>query len=149
MNNIKELTQTIAQGESKTVEFKTSFQKEVIESVVAFANAQGGKVFIEISRIKRLCKEHGIAEPKFQEMQKGFKVILYKEKLNEGINKGLNEGIKNLYAFIEKNPHLRVSQISQSLNIPAKTLERWIKQLKDENKIEFIGSKKTGGYIVK
>jgi len=30
-----------------------------------------------------------------------------------------------------------------------KTLERWIKKLKDENKIEYKGSKRTGGYCVK
>ena len=29
------------------------------------------------------------------------------------------------------------------------TLERWIKKLKDENKIEYKGSKRTGGYCVK
>ncbi len=46
MQNILSL---IEQGESQTVEFKTSFQKEVIESVVAFANAKGGKIFIGVS----------------------------------------------------------------------------------------------------
>ena len=30
-----------------------------------------------------------------------------------------------------------------------RTVERWIKQLKDEGKIEFIGVSKTGGYCVK
>ena len=39
----------IQQGESQTVEFKSSFQKEVIASIVAFANAKGGKIFIGIS----------------------------------------------------------------------------------------------------
>ncbi len=42
-SNILEL---INNGENKTTEFKTSFQKEVIESIVAFANTKGGKVFI-------------------------------------------------------------------------------------------------------
>ena len=37
--SVKDLTALIKQGESQTIEFKTSFQKEVIESVVAFANA--------------------------------------------------------------------------------------------------------------
>ena len=45
MQSIKKL---ITNGESQTVEFKTSFQKEVIESVVAFANAKGGRIFIGI-----------------------------------------------------------------------------------------------------
>jgi ATP-dependent DNA helicase RecG len=39
----------IQQGENQKIEFKTTFQKEVIESVVAFANTKGGKVFIGIS----------------------------------------------------------------------------------------------------
>jgi len=44
----KELLQVISIGENESVEFKTSFQKEVIESIVAFANAKGGKVFIGV-----------------------------------------------------------------------------------------------------
>ena len=39
---------TLPASESQTVEFKTSFQKEAIETVVAFANAQGGKIFIGV-----------------------------------------------------------------------------------------------------
>ena len=39
----------IKKGEGQDVEFKRSFQKEVIASVVAFANAKGGKVFIGVS----------------------------------------------------------------------------------------------------
>jgi ATP-dependent DNA helicase RecG len=37
------------QGENQSAEFKASFQKEVIESVVAFANSNGGKILIGIS----------------------------------------------------------------------------------------------------
>ena len=37
---------TIPTNESETVEFKQSFQSEVIETLVAFANAKGGSVFI-------------------------------------------------------------------------------------------------------
>jgi ATP-dependent DNA helicase RecG len=43
------LQSLITQGEGQTIEFKTTFGKEAIESVVAFANAQGGKVCIGIS----------------------------------------------------------------------------------------------------
>ena len=107
-----------------------------------------------IDRIKRLCREHRLPEPKFEEIQKGFRVTVYKEKkdnegVNEGISEGINEGINSLYEFIKNNPSKRVSQIEEKLNTPAKTLERWIKKLKDEDKIEYRGSKKTGGYYVK
>ena len=45
----KLLQNIIRQGESETVEFKTSFNDEVIISLVAFANTKGGAVFIGIS----------------------------------------------------------------------------------------------------
>lgn len=32
--------------ESKTVEFKKSFNQDTIESLVAFANAEGGSVYV-------------------------------------------------------------------------------------------------------
>ncbi|MDI6687830.1 MAG: ATP-binding protein, partial [Desulfobacterales bacterium] len=35
--------------ESGTVEFKSSFGKEVIISLVAFANTEGGKVFVGVN----------------------------------------------------------------------------------------------------
>ena len=36
-------------GESQTVEFKSSFDRETIETLVAFANAQGGTVLIGVA----------------------------------------------------------------------------------------------------
>jgi len=36
-------------GESDVIEFKTSFNEDVIESLVAFANTKGGAVFIGIT----------------------------------------------------------------------------------------------------
>jgi ATP-dependent DNA helicase RecG len=36
-------------GESQTLEFKSSFDKACIESLVAFANAQGGSVLVGLS----------------------------------------------------------------------------------------------------
>ena len=99
-----------------------------------------------IDRIKRLCKEHRLPEPKFEEMQKGFRVTVYKEKKeDEGINGGINE----LYTFIEKNGGLSALNLSQNLNKPLRTVQRWIKQLKEQDKIEYLGSKKTGGYYAK
>jgi len=40
-----------------------------------------------IGRIKKFCKEHRIIEPKFQEIQKGFQVTLYKKRVDEKVKK--------------------------------------------------------------
>lgn len=44
-----ELLERIAAGESQMLEFKTSFDKASIESLVAFANAQGGTVLVGVT----------------------------------------------------------------------------------------------------
>ncbi len=45
---VDNLITQISQGEGQETEFKTSFQKEVIETVVAFANAKGGKILLAL-----------------------------------------------------------------------------------------------------
>ena len=50
----KELIQLINQGESETLEFKTSFSKTVIETIVAFSNTKGGTIFLGISNQKEI-----------------------------------------------------------------------------------------------
>ena len=37
--------------ESITIEFKTSFNEDVIETLVAFSNAKGGTVYVGVSNI--------------------------------------------------------------------------------------------------
>ena len=44
------LLEHIAAGESQTLEFKPSFDKATVESLVAFANAQGGTVLVPTKR---------------------------------------------------------------------------------------------------
>lgn len=94
-----------------------------------------------IKRIKDECSLHGIVEPKFEEFVHGFRVTVYKEKLNEGV--------KSLYELIKSKPNNRSIFFAKELSTSVKNIERWLKQLKDENKIEFKGSPKTGGYFGK
>jgi len=72
-----------------------------------------------------------------------------KVKPAEGVNEGVPGDVEGLFQYIEKNPGKRVPQISKALNVPAKTLERWLSQLKTGSRIEYRGSAKTGGYIKK
>lgn len=45
----RKLIKIIKAGESENVEFKTAFDKDAIETLAAFANTKGGKVFIGVS----------------------------------------------------------------------------------------------------
>lgn len=102
-----------------------------------------------IERVKRSCLEHNIPAPIFEAISNGFKVTLYKELVEEKIDEGINEGEVLLLNFISNNPGQRIAHISRELNIPAKTLERWVRELRSIGKIEFKGAKKTGGYYIK
>ena len=51
--------------------------------------------------------------------------------------------------YIKNNPGKRAPQIEEALGVPIKTIERWLKKLKDGQKIEFRGAPKTGGYYTK
>ncbi len=44
-----EIRQMIENGESETVEFKENFDKEAMETAVAFANTKGGLILIGVS----------------------------------------------------------------------------------------------------
>jgi len=106
-----------------------------------------------IDRIKRLCKAHRLNTPKFEEMQKGFRVTVYKEadQEKEGNNKGVgvNVGVNEVLNFIKENEPTKATIITSYFNVAQRTIERYIKQLKKEGKIEFRGASKTGGYYVK
>jgi len=94
-----------------------------------------------IARIKKECHMHGVVAPKIEEFVHGFRVTLYKEKLDGGVNELLD--------FVSKNPSSKAKYISETTHIPLRTVERWLKQLKNEDKIEFKGAPKTGGYHAK
>lgn len=52
--NEKKVLEILAKGESETVEFKRSFDKETLETVSAFANTKGGLIVIGVSRQGRI-----------------------------------------------------------------------------------------------
>lgn len=59
-----------------------------------------------------------------------------------------NEGLNKLIDCIQNNPGMRLNQISWKLSYAPKTIERWLKVLKNKQKIEYRGSKKTGAYFI-
>ena len=93
-------------------------------------------------------KQYGLPKPTFEYTWTAVVATFYKiVEIDGGVNGGVNGGVENtVYNFILKNPNFNAKQISEKTNIPLRSTERWIKQLKNENKIKFEGSPKTGGY---
>jgi ATP-dependent DNA helicase RecG len=87
----------------------------------------------------------------------GISTIKNLEDFFAGYSKPINRELMRIYKDIELVEHLgsglringglRATQLSEDINTPLRTIERWIKELKDEGKIEYKGSRKTGGYF--
>jgi predicted HTH transcriptional regulator len=67
--------------------------------------------------------------------------------VNGGVNGGINGGVNEVYKLIEENAGLKAKQIGKTLAIPLRTVQRYLKQLVDANKIVYKGAPKTGGYF--
>ncbi len=92
-------------------------------------------------------------DAEFKEVGTHFIVVFKRKEISaspsEGVNEGVSEGVDALFDYIKNNPGNRTPQFEEALSVPVKTIERWLKKLKDEQRIEFRGAPKTGGYYIK
>ncbi len=110
-------------------------------------------------RIIDACLQKGLQKPFFEEKTGAFVITFFRKKIKGGINGGLKEGIngglkegingglKLLLHTIKANPGKRTNELAELLKISKRTIENRIKKLKQQEKIVFKGSKKTGGYF--
>ena len=60
---------------------------------------------------------------------------------------GVNVGVKIL-EYIRLHPGCRANAITAAAGTTARTVERHIRQLREEGALEFRGAPKTGGYYI-
>jgi ATP-dependent DNA helicase RecG len=123
-----------------------------------------------IIRILSECKKYGFKTPKWSDKNNillltfpGVSNLVKEDKnvganskdegINEGITiniEGINEGTKmaleKLLSYISKNPMVKTSDIEFFINKSNATTERYLKILRENKYIEYVGANKTGGY---
>jgi ATP-dependent DNA helicase RecG len=119
-----------------------------------------------VKRIREALKGYGMKPPLIQAEGDWFSITFMRKGPHDavetlrgkgkaiipsdgGVTEGVNGGVTALLEFIRNTPGLRTSQISKATSIPVRTLQRWLSELKNQHKIEFRGSPKTGGYHAK
>jgi hypothetical protein len=131
----------------------------------------GNEYFIQINRntlvairLIKKCSEGQLwlvnentpfeVSPAFQE-QKGLQMISPKadssSESEENPTPGKASVLENkknadIFQIITDNPEISAVRISELTHLSLSTVNRILKQLKDEHRIEYTGSKKTGGY---
>lgn len=125
-----------------------------------------------IIRILSECKKNGFKIPKWSDKNnillltfpgvshlanEGVNegVMSESEGVNEGITvniEGVNEGSKKtlvkILSYINKNPMVKTADIELFINKSNATTERYLKTLRENNYIEYVGANKTGGYRI-
>lgn len=72
------------------------------------------------------------------------------DSVNGGVSGGVSGGVKSaedLSRLIVTKPGMNTAALVAQSGATQRTVERWLKQLKDQGKIEFRGAPKTGGYF--
>lgn len=93
-------------------------------------------------RVFNLCKEQNI-KTNYISKNMGFEFIFYRKKMSESPLK------ERLYNVLKNDNSLTGEELSSILNVSRKTIQTLLKELKEEGKIERIGSNKTGYYKIK
>ncbi len=108
-----------------------------------------------IRRIFQEAKQQGLPKPEIIEIGMRIRMTIFlaeAHKIAPPNNRHKSDatigGVNDLLEFIRSNPGRKTSDFKTALKRSQRTIERWLKQLKDFRKIEFRGSPKTGGYFV-
>jgi len=108
-----------------------------------------------INKIKKMLKESGNKDATFR-FKDFFTIVFLRENtskiindgVSDGVSGGVDDGVNQVFRFIELNPNIKVKDIEKHLNFSTRTIERYIKILKEKELVVFKGSPKLGGYFV-
>ena len=128
---------------------KENFGKKAVRRNQLIASLLQRCRFVEnmgtgINKIKQLCKENGNHEPIF-EFDSFYTVIF--NRVKGGVKGGVKGNEEILLKLIFESPGKRTNELAEILETPKRTVEKWIKKLRDGNKIIYKGSNKIGGYF--
>ncbi len=105
-------------------------------------------------RIRKALQDYPEASFKVQEIGGGVLLTFAQkqpEELRGGVSGGVSGGVippetAHLLQLIQTQPGLKTAELVAQTGKSQRTIERWLKQLKENGLIEFRGAPKTGGY---
>ncbi len=100
-----------------------------------------------IQRITNAFIGYGLQEPVFKEFQNGFRVTVFNSTTRTSIDVVDNEN--KIVALLYKNNTYSASEIANVVGLNQRTIQRYLKQLQEKNRIERVGPAKGGYWVVK
>ncbi|MDP3147735.1 MAG: ATP-binding protein [Ignavibacteria bacterium] len=94
-------------------------------------------------KIINACKEAELPEPSITEVFGGFRVEIFSSKVI-GSEKSSEKSSEKIIALMRIDPQITIAQLSNSIGITTRAIEKQIEKLKNTGKIKRIGSDKEG-----
>ncbi|MDO8772577.1 MAG: putative DNA binding domain-containing protein [Burkholderiaceae bacterium] len=135
--------------------YRSSLRNKLVAEGFYLTNAieKYGSGFI---RIRKALQDYPEIDFEIKEFAGGVMVTFAQkqsESPREGVSGGVSGGVSpesaHLLHLIQSQPGLKTTELVAQTAKPQRTVERWLKQLKDRQLIEFRGAPKTGGYYPK
>ena len=130
----------------QTDNYRSSLRNKLVAEGFYLINAieKYGSGFI---RIRKALVDYPEVDFSIEEKFGGILVTFAQLPRNTaGVSGGVSGGVSKLLEHIQLHPGQNAAQLTAAMGITRRTAERWLKQLKGNNKIEFRGAPKTGGY---
>ena len=110
-------------------------------------------LLLQIKRILDICTNYGIIHPTFEEVQTGFRVSIFKEKIKSYVNvpENVTENVtennrfKRIIELIKNDNKITTTNIAKILQVTRRTIARDLDNMKSNGLIKRIGPDK-GGY---
>jgi len=166
--NSKDIGILLAEGEGLRVEFKSSFDNKVIETLVAFANTSGGSVLIGISddrKVSGVTINHESAQnwlneiknktspalvPVVESLEYDGRVV-FKKRINvtKDVTKDVTKERREfILTLINDNSEVTISELAAICGVSTRSIIRDIEHLKTEKLLRRTGGRKSGYWVI-
>ena len=128
--------------------YRSSLRNKLVAEGFYLINAieKYGSGFI---RIRQALQDYPGIDFEIKEYAGGVMVTFTQKQPVGGVSGGVSGETLGLLQLIRSHPGLKAAELAARMNKPKRTIERWLKQLKNSRHIEFRGAPKTGGYYPK
>lgn len=102
-----------------------------------------------VGRIKELMKQAGLPEPAFQ--KEGMFAVTLPRPAKSSVKSSIKGSIKiknKIIELIADNPKITVSELAEAIGVSKSSIERYIAQLRKENKLMREGADRGGSWVV-
>jgi len=104
-----------------------------------------------IKRILNICEDYGIVPPVFEEVFNGFKVTLYKKRMDvtKDVTKDvIKERREFILTLINGNSKVTISELAVICGVSTRSITRDIEFLRTTNLLKRIGGRKSGNWVI-